>query len=57
MTVAELIIKLQAMPQEALVEIEYDGGDGCDTCGHGGETQSDLAKVIDLETRVVLSVF
>ncbi len=55
MTIKELIIQLQTMSPDARVEIEFQGGGGCDTCGHGGEEQMDVVKVMGLETHVVLS--
>ncbi len=56
MTVAELIEKLRTMPQDVPVECEYSGPGGCDTCGYGSGEESDIEHVLDLETRVVLSV-
>jgi len=57
MKVRELIERLSKLSPDANVELEYQGEGGCDTCGVGSEKQSDLETVVDLETRVILSVF
>jgi hypothetical protein len=55
MKVKDLIAKLKLLNENADVTLEYRGGNGCDTCGWGSETEDDLVKVVDLETRIVLS--
>ena len=55
MTVKEAIEQLKKYNQEAILRIEFDGPDGCDTCGYGGETTRDVVKIIDLEASVVFS--
>lgn len=56
MKVKELIKKLKEASQDAEVYCEYNGGGGCDTCGYGSETESEVISIVDNETRVVLSV-
>lgn len=55
MTVAKLIEKLKAMPQDLPVIVKYNDGSGCSTCGFGGETEMDIEGAYDLETRVELA--
>jgi hypothetical protein len=57
MKVKQLIEKLQKLNQDAEVQIEYSGRNGCDTCGYGAEEQSDVENVYDLQNKVVLSAF
>ena len=64
MTVPELIKKLQSMLKDnqllekTTVEIEYEGPDGCDTCGYGSKVTRDLTinKIYDLDTKLIFSV-
>ena len=64
MTTTELIKKLQSMVKEnpqlakAIVQVEYRGSGGCDTCGYGSEAHDDVFdhKIYDLDTRLVISV-
>lgn len=56
MTVKELIEQLQTMPQNVPVYCEYNGAGGCDTCGHGSETEDEANSVLSMDTRVVISV-
>lgn len=55
MNVKDLIAELMKLNPEARVECEYMGESKCDTCGPEAES-SDITKVIDLETRVILTV-
>jgi len=55
MMVCELISKLQVLPQEAIVTVSMDDGNGCDSCGFGRTySEHEIVKLHDLETRVVL---
>lgn len=56
MKVLELIILLKSADPEAIVFCEYSGQGGCDTCGLGSETEEEIQRVVDNETRVILSV-
>lgn len=57
LTVKKLIETLSKLNPNARVEVEYEANDGCETCGHGASRlQTDVKLVIDLETRVVLSI-
>lgn len=64
MIVEEFINKLNAMIAEnpslknAVVQVEHQGPGGCETCGYGGETTTDVegSSIYDLETKLVISV-
>lgn len=57
MKVHELIKKLHEFDPDATVMIEHMDNDGCDTCGWGAtEIHSDIQNIIDLETKVILSI-
>jgi hypothetical protein len=60
----DFLKKLQEMFEEnpklkkARVEVEYDGGGGCDTCGYGSEVTSEVREsaIYDFTNRLVISV-
>ena len=58
MTIAELIKKLQEYPENHNVFIEYQGSGGCGTCGYGDgvEAEIEVEGIVDLETKVIISV-
>jgi hypothetical protein len=55
MTVAELIHLLKQCYPTANIQLEYQGADGCDSCGYGGQEVEDVVHMYDWESRVVPS--